>query len=39
MKLPDLPVWLASPQALRSNPRIRRVWDFLAEALDQPPAT
>ncbi|WP_417597881.1 LysR family transcriptional regulator [Pararhodobacter oceanensis] len=33
LELPALPLWLAAPQALRSNPRIRRVWDFLAEAL------
>ncbi len=31
--LPILPVWLAAPDALRSNARIRRVWDFLAQAL------
>lgn len=31
--LPTLPVWLAAPDALRSNARIRRVWDFLAKAL------
>ncbi|WP_417586604.1 LysR family transcriptional regulator [Pararhodobacter oceanensis] len=33
LELPALPLWLAAPQALRRNPRIRRVWDFLAEAL------
>ena len=33
LALPALPLWLAAPQALRTNPRIRRVWDFLAEAL------
>lgn len=31
--LPPLPVWLAAPQALRHTPRIRRVWDLLAQAL------
>ena len=31
--LPILPVWLAAPDALRSNARIRRVWDMLASAL------
>ena len=31
--LPSLPVWLAMPDALRANPRIRRVWDHLAGAL------
>ena len=30
--LPDLPVWLTAPEALRQNPRIRRVMDFLALA-------
>lgn len=33
LPLPALPLWLAAPEALRRNPRIRRVWDFLAEAL------
>lgn len=33
LDLGSLPVWLAAPQALRTNPRIRRVWDLLAEAL------
>lgn len=33
LALPPMPLWLASPQALRTNPRIRRVWDFLAQAL------
>lgn len=31
--LPALPVWLTAPQALRSTPRIRRVFDHLAQAL------
>ena len=31
--LPGLPVWLAAPEALRTNRRIRAVWDMLAEAL------
>lgn len=30
---PRLPVWLAAPQAMRQTPRIRRVWDLLAEGL------
>ncbi|MCB1395537.1 MAG: LysR family transcriptional regulator [Rhodobacteraceae bacterium] len=30
LDLPALPVWLAMPETLRRNPRIRRVWDFLA---------
>ena len=29
----SLPFWLAAPEALRSSPRIRAVWDFLAEHL------
>ncbi len=33
LPLPALPLWLAAPESLRRNPRIRRVWDFLAEAL------
>jgi DNA-binding transcriptional LysR family regulator len=33
LDLPALPMWLAMPEALRRNPRIRRVWDFLAGAL------
>lgn len=28
-----LPVWLAAHQAMRQTPRIRRVWDLLAEGL------
>jgi DNA-binding transcriptional LysR family regulator len=30
LKLPSLPVWLTAPEALRQNPRIRRVMDHLA---------
>ena len=33
IELPPLPVWLAAPEALKTSPRIRRVWDMLAEAL------
>ena len=33
LPLPTLPVWLTAPEALRTNPRIRRVFDLLAEAL------
>ncbi|PWE33616.1 LysR family transcriptional regulator [Maritimibacter sp. 55A14] len=29
----ELPVWLAAHDALRQSPRIRRVWDALAEGL------
>lgn len=40
--LPALPVWLAAPEALKTSPRMRRVWDFLADgfkriALPAPP--
>ncbi len=31
--LPPLPVWLTAHQAMRQSPRIRRVWDMLAEGL------
>lgn len=31
--LPHLPIWLAAPEALRSNKRIRAVWDHLAIAV------
>lgn len=33
IKLPPLPVWLAAHQAMRQTPRVRRVWDLLAESL------
>lgn len=33
LDLPRLPVWLAAHQAMRHTPRIRRVWDLLAEGL------
>lgn len=36
LPLPALPLWLAAPDSLRRNPRIRRVWDFLAGALATP---
>lgn len=31
--LPSLPVWLAAHEAMHKTPRVRRVWDFLADAL------
>lgn len=37
LSLPPLPLWLTAPEALRQTPRIRRVWQFLIQAL-QPPA-
>ncbi len=36
LSIPSLPMWLAVHREIRSNPRIRQVWDFLAQAL--PPA-
>lgn len=35
MNIPDLPVWLAAHEGMRHTPRIRRVWDILAEDLRQ----
>lgn len=31
--LPSLPIWLAAPEALRTNRRIRKIWDLLAQML------
>ncbi|MCE8515193.1 LysR family transcriptional regulator [Ruegeria pomeroyi] len=33
LPVPPLEMWLAAPQAMRLTPRIRRVWDLLAEGL------
>ena len=33
LQIPPLEVWLAAHQAMRQTPRIRRVWDLLAEGL------
>jgi len=33
VEIPTLPVWLAAPQAMRQTPRIRRVWDLLADEI------
>lgn len=33
LPLPTLPVWLTAAEALRRTPRLRRVWDALAEGL------
>lgn len=33
LPLPTLPMWLTAPIALRTNPRIRRVYDLLATGL------
>ncbi|OUS07509.1 LysR family transcriptional regulator [Rhodobacterales bacterium 52_120_T64] len=34
LPLPSLPVWLTAPEVLRTNPRIRRVFDLLGESLN-----
>jgi DNA-binding transcriptional LysR family regulator len=33
LRIPPLPMWLAVHREIRTNPRIRSVYDFLAEAL------
>jgi DNA-binding transcriptional LysR family regulator len=33
VRIPPLPVWLAAHQAMRQTPRVRRVWDLLADGL------
>lgn len=33
VEIPNLPVWLAAPEAIRHVPRIARVWDMLADGL------
>jgi len=33
LALPELPIWLTAHQALRATPRIKRVYDMLAEGL------
>lgn len=37
MQIPPMPVWLASHRELRHSARIRRVYDFLADALSSLP--
>lgn len=32
-QIAPLPIWLTAPEALRRTPRVRRVYDFLAEGL------
>lgn len=34
LPLPTLPIWLTAHEAMRQTPRIRRVWDALAEGLE-----
>lgn len=38
LALPRLPLWIVAPDALRTTPRIRRVWEALVAAFDHPPA-
>ncbi len=33
VELPSLPIWLAAPEAMRSTPRIKRVWGLLEEGI------
>lgn len=33
MPVPDLPLWLTTHEAMRATPRIRRIWDLLADRL------
>lgn len=35
ISIPPLPVWLTAHAVMRQTPRIRRVWDLLAEGLKQ----
>ena len=35
LPLPSLPVWLTAHEAMRQTPRIRRVWGYLAEGLQE----
>jgi DNA-binding transcriptional LysR family regulator len=35
LKIPALPMWLAVHREIRTNPRIRAVFDFLASHLPQ----
>jgi len=34
VEIPELPIWLTAHQALRTAPRIRRVYDMLAEGVE-----
>ncbi len=36
LPLPPLPLWIVAPEALRSTPRIRRVWEVLVEEFAGP---
>lgn len=35
LPIPPLPLWLVAPEVLRTNPRIQRVFDILAEGLSK----
>jgi len=35
LEVGELPIWLTAPEALRTSPRIRRVYDMLAAALSR----
>jgi DNA-binding transcriptional LysR family regulator len=35
LKIPELPMWLAVHREIRTNRRIRAVYDFLAKTLPQ----
>jgi len=37
LEIPPLPIWLAAHQAMRHTPRIRRVWDLLADGISSLP--
>jgi DNA-binding transcriptional LysR family regulator len=39
LPIPDLPMWLTVHREIRTNARIRAVYDFLADALAQVLAT
>ena len=33
LPLDPLPIWLAAPEAMRSTPRVKRVWDLLEKGI------
>ena len=33
MRFDPLPIWLAAPEAMRSTPRVKRVWDLLEKGI------
>jgi len=34
-ELPALPLWLAAHEAMHKTPRVKRVWDFLVDAVSR----